>query len=193
MPGVKWSEMPILTALAGTDRVPLYDVSGPENATITVDNLRKALEPTSLYLPCNVLTPFGPSRAPEAVAFSDFLSFDQAGQEFVAGHARIPDSWTTYDVTARMLNPVASSGNVRVQVNICTITAGSAISPSNGTVTTVAASSTQWRPFEATFRTGVTIGADRRVGITFLRIAADAADTLPNDLGLIDITLTKAS
>lgn len=134
-----------------------------------------------------------------AAALADFgdavvyWALDAAASEAVAGAAQVPAGWATFNVVARMLNVAATAGNLRLRVDTAITPTGALPTVTTGTATTVAASATANLIFEATLATGVVRPANGTARVSFTRLGADVADTLANDVGLVELRLVKTA
>lgn len=119
---------------------------------------------------------------------------DASTNEAVGGIIWIPSTWTTFHVDAYWTNVGAGSGDIVANVVLATVydtddlTLGD-VSSGDLTITAPAQDIVK----VTRFHTGHTRGSEGLYHARMQRKAADAADSLANDMGLLAIVLTKAS
>lgn len=118
---------------------------------------------------------------------------DAASTEHVVTQEFFPEGWTTFDVDIYWLNEGAGTGNVQWRVDILSQAVGSATTSSVTTTSVTQAAGAQDVMTKHTHVTGLAASATPPHRISALRMGADAADTLANDVLFIGIMLRKAS
>lgn len=121
-------------------------------------------------------------------------ALDASTNEAVGATFTPPSTWSTFHIDAWMFNIGAGSGDYVLRCDVAESVDGGSISsnPSAGTPTTVTAAA-QGTIKVSRMVTSQAISSGGMFTIRVLRIAADAADTLANDLGFLGLRLTRAS
>lgn len=126
---------------------------------------------------------------------------DQNTNEQVGTSVVIPDFWATFKCELYWANAASSSGNVRLAVSAGYATAGQQVDGSGRPTRvifheyTVAAPTTIAELAITQFPTATNVSntAGRPLWITPWRRANDASDTLPNDVAIYGVLLTRMS
>lgn len=118
---------------------------------------------------------------------------DAASQEGVVTTMVPPSTWTTMHVDMWWLNNGAGSGDVRLRFDLVRHDTGSATvtTITNGSQTVTAAAQNVFTVTRMASNLALVQGSQYRVHP--MRVAADAADTLANDILMIGIKMTRAS
>lgn len=119
-------------------------------------------------------------------------AMDSASLERVSGILFVPDGWTSANVTLYWTNLGVGAGDVRWRLDYNLATDGDTIG------LTSAAAGTQTAPAQNVVETvslaaGLAVTAGEMLSLGVLRFATDAADTLPNDAGIIGLLVEKAA
>ena len=201
--------LPVMLAanLAGVDQFVVRDVSAEEVDTITYDQLLVALNTqyaplaTARFLPASRFMPTFGSPLLTATPGRDVQVYllDSAASEVVAcviSEGDIPDGASTYDVFAVWMNVGAGAGNVVIDLQApANVSVGGTFAPSSAIGAVTAAAGATWvvmsTKLTPTPRTA--LSANQFVSLVMVRLGADGADTLANDIGFIGFRLVRVS
>lgn len=119
---------------------------------------------------------------------------DAAATETVSLTTQVPAGWQTFDIVALWTNAGAGTGDVVLDVIHRATALGTALTSGPAQTTTTFAAPTQDVLAVSVLAAAVPVpSASQLLAIRVGRIGTDAADTLANDIGLIEIRLVKAS
>lgn len=116
------------------------------------------------------------------------------GTNQVGTEVDFPPGWHTYRLKVRFANVAASTGNVVLRSRLWQFGPGDAVNGSSiaGPNTTIAAAG-QYICVEATVNEDCAVDPDGPNLIAVMRLGSDAADTLPNAIGLMSLMLERTS
>jgi len=118
---------------------------------------------------------------------------DQAASESVLANINPPVGWTSYDIDLWFYNPNVSTGDFRVFCRVGEIPFNGPAASPVGTTKTLAAGGQFVTSVSIGHHAGVTIQSGSLMRLMVERQAADALDTLANDVGFIGAMLRRVS
>lgn len=127
-----------------------------------------------------------------AVSMVPVWALDQTLAEAVAGSTRLPDSWKTYSVGVEGINLGAGAGDVTLRYITGMYSPGDDVSTGFGTSADVTTTALAQNILQE-----ITIGSLTKTAKSDVMVRIDrravAADTLPNDYGIVSIVLRRTS
>jgi hypothetical protein len=121
------------------------------------------------------------------------LLLDATTVEYACAQVVLPRAWNSFEVTAEVANAGAGAGSHCLRLAYVILTAGDTVTgaTTGSTITTVAAAQNVLQ--RVTLATGIANSPGKTVSLRVDRRAADAGDTLANDIGISAIIVRRTS
>lgn len=151
---------------------------------------------TRLWLPASRFTVASGSPAMGVIAKVPVMLFDAAVNEIASVSTDVPAGWATYNVNLWWVNAGAGSGAVRWRLDVANLADGVTLTDpttagTQPTPTALAQNVVETTAMRTTAQTAPTDA--QALVLELVRLGGDAADTLPNDAGVLGLMLVKVS